>query len=196
METPLGDNWSSSPQGLVLLFGLNLSMNLSRSVRSSGSSPSRHAHCAGVCANAIAMLAFFATGKSCEMLASCWNDYEHVEKQTIINVEYQEQEAVWKQYTRIYSSRCRVLHYIAIQLYECIARHLDDEDERDERREGLLREARDVAHESAQVERHDEHQQERHPEADPQAEAHEVDLELAARAQRTRGGRGTHTHTP
>lgn len=83
MDTPLEDNWPSRAQGLELLvlFGLYLSMNESRSVKSDCSSARRHAHCAGFSANAIAVLAFFATGKSSEMLPSCWNDYAYVERQ-------------------------------------------------------------------------------------------------------------------
>ena len=174
MDTPLEDNLSSRAQGLelLLLFGLNFSMNESKSVKSECSSARRHAHCAGFSANAIAALAFFATGKSREMLSSCWNDYEHV------RVERQEKESVWNN---------RVLQNDQ-QAIDLTVLNLDDEDERDERGKGLLGEARDVAHESAQIEGHDEDQQESHPEADPEAEAHEVYLERPARGQGTRVG--------
>ena len=54
---------------------------------------------------------------------------------------------------------------------------LNNEDERNEHREGLFREARDELDEERQVERHDEHEEQETPGAYPEAEAHEVDAQ-------------------
>jgi len=55
-----------------------------------------------------------------------------------------------------------------------LGKRLVDEDERDEHGEALLREASDVAHEKAQIERDHQQQDHRQPETDPESQRHEI----------------------
>ena len=72
------------------------------------------------------------------------------------------------------------VHRPLLQDREQLLERLDDEDERDEHREALLREARDVADERAQVEHHDQHEDDEHPEADPEAQRQVGEVVVAA----------------
>ena len=54
-----------------------------------------------------------------------------------------------------------------------LVKRLVDEDDGDEAREALLGEARDVADQETQLERHDDLQSYHHPESDPETERHE-----------------------
>ena len=62
-----------------------------------------------------------------------------------------------------------------------LGERLEDEDERDEHGEAFFGEARDVAHEEAEVERHHQQQDHRQPEADPEPQRHEIDVARTAR---------------
>jgi hypothetical protein len=68
------------------------------------------------------------------------------------------------------------VHGVVVEDVEELLERLHDEDERDERREALLGEARDVAHEGRQVKCHHDEQEGSDPHADPEAQRQVVQV--------------------